>query len=205
VRELEPRRWSGILALLVAGTALPLAQAWSGEGHRFHETSAYAALFLAPPAGLALTALSRGLFRMVPVAVILLVALVPAASRSASVHAGWADVTPVLQDIDAHPQPGRYLSPASDTLAYHTRDDHPEISWDATATLYGRGDAAIREAVAQRIYQVVYVRSVSTAGPGQDVLLSALALSPDYEPEAFATDGGAGDHWSAYRLVNTLP
>ena len=103
------------------------------------------------------------------------------------------------------PQPGRYLSPASDTLAYHTRE-HPEITWDAATTLYGRGDTAVRDAVAQRIYQVVYLRSVSTAGHGQDVLLAALALSPDYEPDMLGPDGLPNDMTatSARRVIRSV-
>jgi hypothetical protein len=140
---------------------------------------------------------------MVPVAVILLLTLVPAASRSASVYASWADVTPVLADIDAHPRSGRYLSAASDTLAYYTRGDR-RIVWEPTSKLYARGDAAVREAVAQRAYQVVVVRSLSTGGPGQKALLDALALSPDYEfdPPGPVTEP-EDDHWLIYRLVNT--
>jgi hypothetical protein len=192
------------VTLLVVGLALSLAQAGTGEGYRFHEQSAYAALFLAPAAGRALTAFSRQLFRMVPVVVILLLALVPAASRSVSIYASWADVTPVLADIDAHPQPGRYLSPASETLAYYTRDDS-RIVWDSTSALYVRGDAAVRDAVVQREYQAIVVRSKSTADASQQVLLDALTVSPDYEPEpvdpAIAPDD---DHWLVYRLVNTV-
>ena len=125
-----------VLTLLVVGLALPLTQAWAGDGYRFHEQNAYAALFLAPPAGQALAALSRRLFRMVPVVVILLLTLVPATSRSASVYARWADVAPVLAGVETHPQPGRYLSPASETLAYYTRDDHGQVIWDSASALY---------------------------------------------------------------------
>ena len=195
-----------VLTLLVVGLALPLTQAWAGEGYRFHEQSAYAALFLAPPAGRALAALSRRLFRMVPVVVILLLTLVPAASRSASVYASWADVAPVLAGVDAHPQPGRYLSPASETLAYYTRDDHGQIIWDSASALYLRGDTAIRDAVAKRAYEVIVLRSMSTAGPGQQVLLDALKVSPDYELDPVdPAVGPDDDHWLIYRLVNRVP
>ena len=196
---------SAALTPLVVGLALPLAQAGAGEGYRFHEQGAYAALFLAPASGRALVALSQRLFRLVPVVVILLLALVPAASRSVSVYASWADVTPVLADVDAHPQPGHYLSPASETLAYYTRDDG-RIVWDSASTLYLRGDAATRGAVVQRAYQVIVLRSKSTAEPDQQALLAALTVSPDYELDpvdpAVAPDD---DHWVVYRLVNTVP
>jgi hypothetical protein len=57
----------------------------------------------------------------------------------------------------------------------------------------------------EREYQVIVVRSKSTADAGQQVLLDALTVSPDYEPEpidpATAPDD---DHWLVYRLVNTV-
>ena len=91
---------SAALTPLVVGLALPLAQAGAGEGYRFHEQGAYAALFLAPASGRALVALSQrpsaGSRGGDPP--------VGAGARSVALCVGlceWADVTPVLADVDA--------------------------------------------------------------------------------------------------------
>lgn len=205
VRVTRSGRWAtAAICLLAAAAALPAAQMWHGEGFSFDQHNAYSAFFLAPLAGWALERLSRGLFRLVPVALILLVTLVPAASRSMTLFDTWADATPALTVINEDPRPGLYLSVAPDTLEYYTYGQEPRMRWEATARLYASGPDAIREAVERRTYQAVILRSMSTAGPDQDELLRWLKVSPDYEAHELVQAAEAtNDHWLIYRLVNT--
>jgi hypothetical protein len=199
-------RAAAACGLLIGGVAVPVVQLTTGGATSFNQHNAYAALLLAPLAGYALTVLSRQLFRAAPVVVILVLALLPEFSRSDALFHQWSDVTVVMSDIQAHPQPGVYLSVASDVFAYHSRDTVTGVRWEATSTLYAQGTAAVRAAVAERRYQVIVLRSVSTASPGQDVLVAALALSADYEKDPLVQPTGpARDQWLVYRLVNTLP
>jgi hypothetical protein len=198
-------RGAAACGLLLAGLALPLVHLLTGSATSFDQHNAYAALFLAPMAGYGLAVLSRQLFRVIPVLVALVLALVPAFSRSEALFHQWSDVSVVMADIEAHPQPGTYLTVASDAFAYHARAI-PDVRWEATSALYARGATAVRRAVAERRYQVIVLRTASTAGPDQDVLLNALTRSADYErdPLAQPTDH-VRDEWLVYRLVNTLP
>jgi hypothetical protein len=198
-------RRAAACGLLLAGLALPLVHLLTGGAMSFDQHNAYAALLLAPMAGYGLTVLSRQMFRVIPVLVALLLALVPVFSRSEALFHQWSDVGVVMADIEAHPQPGPYLSVASDAFAYHARAV-PDVRWEATSALYARGPTAVRRAVAERRYQVIVLRTASTAGPDQDVLLRALTRSADYErdPLAQPTDH-VRDEWLVYRLVNTLP
>jgi hypothetical protein len=198
-------RGAAACGLLLAGLALPLVHLLTGSATSFDQHNAYAALFLAPMAGYGLAVLSRQLFRVIPVVVALVLALVPAFSRSEALFHQWSDVSVVMADIAAHPQPGTYLSVASDAFAYHARAI-PDVRWEATSALYARGATAVRRAVAERRYQVIVLRTASTAGPDQEVLLNALTRSADYEPDPLAqpTDH-VRDEWLVYRLVNTLP
>ena len=198
-------RRAAACGLLLAGLALPLVHLLTGGATSFDQHNAYAALLLAPPAGHGLAVLSRQMFRVIPVLVALALALVPVFSRSEALFHQWSDVGVVMADIEAHPQPGTYLSIASDAFAYHARA-MPDVRWEATSALYARGPTAVRRAVAERRYQVIVLRTASTAGPDQDVLLRALTRSADYEREPLAqpTDH-VRDEWLVYRLVNTLP
>ena len=205
--ERSLRRVAAIGTLLVGGALFPVVQIALGEGLAFHAHTAYAALLLAPLAGWALTSLSRGLFRLVPVAVVLLLMLVPAASRAQTMFAGWADVTPVLAAIEQHSRPGLYLSPAAETISYYTRGDGVPITWHTAPQLYAQGHDAIRDAAAERQYHLVAVRSASTASPEQDVLLDALRHSPYYIEidDLQPGENPATDRWLIYRLVIPLP
>ena len=198
-------RGAAACGLLLAGLALPLVHLLTGSATSFDQHNAYAALLLAPMAGYGLAVLSRQMFRVIPVLVALVLALVPVFSRSEALFHQWSDVSVVMADIEAHPQPGTYLSVASDAFAYHARAI-PDVRWEATSALYARGATAVRRAVAERRYQVIVLRTASTAGPDQDVLLNALTRSADYEPDPLAqpTDH-VRDEWLVYRLVNTLP
>jgi hypothetical protein len=193
------------LSLLSAAALLPLTEMWLGAEAPFDSHNAYSALFLAPLAAWALASLSRRLFRLGPVALILLAALAPTVSRSDYLFHSWADVTPVLEVIDKDPQQGLYLSAASDTLNYYTGRNSTGIQWEAASKLYAQGNAAIHTAIEQRKYQMIIVRSVSTASPAQTFLLKSLEVSADYEPVGLVrSDESAGDRWLVYRVVNPL-
>jgi len=190
------------LCLLTAAALLPITDIWFGDAATFDAHNAYSALFLAPLAGSALASLSHRLFRLVPVGLILLAALAPAVNRSYYLFHTWADVTPVLDVVDNDPQEGLYLSAAADTLDYYTRTSNPQIGWDATSKLYAQGPAAIRTAIEQRKYQMIVVRSVSTASSNQTTLLKILERSPDYESVRLARPEAADDQWIIYQLIN---
>lgn len=190
------------LCLLTAAALLSLTDIGFGDAATFDAHNAYSALFLAPLAGSALAALSHRLFRVVPVGLILLAALAPAANRSNYLFHTWADVTPVLDVVDEDPQEGIYLSAAADTLDYYTRTSSPQIGWEATSRLYAQGPTAIHTAIEQRKYQMIIVRSVSTASPNQTVLLKTLEHSSDYESVGLTRPETTGDQWIIYQLVN---
>ncbi|WP_309109018.1 hypothetical protein [Arthrobacter sp.] len=172
------------LGLLGVGIALPAAQLILGEGFPFDKYMAYSALFLAPLAGYALAKLSRRTWKLLPVTVLLLTALLFGVSRSGAMYNSWVNIQPVLDVIEDEPRPGIYISSATDSLKYHLRD-HPEITWETTFTLYPRGEEAIRVAVEDLRFESVILRSASTGAPDQDagqaVLLQALRDSSFYE------------------------
>jgi hypothetical protein len=190
------------LCLLTAAALPALTDIWFGDAATFDVHNTYSALLLAPLAGSTLASLSHRLFRLVPVALILLAALAPAVNRSNYLFHTWADVTPVLAAVNKDPQEGLYLSAAADTLDYYTRTSNPQIGWDATSRLYAQGTAAIRTTIEQRKYQMIVVRSVSTASPNQTFLLKTLERSPDYESIEPTRSETAGDQWIIYQLVN---
>lgn len=196
------------LGLLGGGMALPAAQLILGEGVSFDKHMAYSALFLAPLAGYALAKLSRRTWKLFPVMVLLLTALLFGVSRSEAMYSSWVSVQPVLDVIEDSPQPGIYISSATDSLKYHLRDS-PEIAWETTFSLYPQGEAAIRAAVEDQRFQSVMLRSASTGAPDQDagqaVLLQALRDSPDYKLNATmpAREHSETDMWLVFTKKET--
>jgi hypothetical protein len=97
------------------------------------------------------------------------------------------------------PTPGLYISSASDSLDYHTRD-LPGIAWETTFELYFEGPDAIQQAVDDERYQTVILRSAGVGNASQDVsqaaFIEALEASPAY---ALAYDpfpaGAPGANW----------
>ncbi|MET3720187.1 MULTISPECIES: glycosyltransferase family 39 protein [unclassified Arthrobacter] len=191
------------LGLLGGGMALPAAQLILGEAVSFDKHMAYSALFLAPLAGYALAQLSRRTWKLLPVAVLLLTALLFGVSRSEAMYSSWVSVQPVLQVIEDNPRPGIYISSATDSLKYHLRD-HPEITWETTFSLYPQGNDLIRVAVEDQRFQSVILRSAGTGAPDQDagqaVLLQALRDNPNYELTATmpAREHSETDFWLVF-------
>jgi 4-amino-4-deoxy-L-arabinose transferase-like glycosyltransferase len=186
----SPRQALVALVLLGAGLELPVAQLRLGEAVSFDKHLAYSALFLAPLAGVGLAALSRRTWRVIPVVPILMVALLFGTSRSASLFETWVNVGPVVSYVENDPKPGLYLSSAADSLAYHT-SALPGVTWETTFSLYAEGTDAIRQAIDDRRFQVIILRSASTGSPTQDAGQAALLT------EVRAS--------SSYRLVSTFP
>jgi hypothetical protein len=87
---------------------------------------------------------------------------------------------------------------------YYTRTSSPQIGWEATSRLYAQGPAAIHTAIEQRKYQMIILRSVSTASPNQTVLLKTLERSSDYESVGLTRPETKGDQWIIYQLVNPV-
>jgi 4-amino-4-deoxy-L-arabinose transferase-like glycosyltransferase len=196
------------LGLLGGGMALPAAQLILGEGVSFDKHMAYSALFLAPLAGYALAKLSRRTWKLLPVSVLLLAALLFGVSRSEAMFGSWVSVQPVLNVIGDSPRPGIYISSATDSLKYHLRD-RPEITWETTFSLYPQGEEAIRVAVEDQRFQSVILRSASTGAPDQDagqaVLLQALRDSPHYKLTATmpAREHSETDMWLVFTKKET--
>lgn len=196
------------LGLFGGGMALPAAQLILGEGVSFDKHMAYSALFLAPLAGYALAKLSRRTWKFLPVAVLLLTALLFGVSRSDAMYNSWVGVQPVVDVIEEDPSPGIYISSATDSLKYHLRD-HPQITWETTFSLYPQGEEAIMVAVEDQRFQSVILRSASTGAPdqdaGQDVLLQALRNSSYYELTATmpAREYSETDMWLVFSKKET--
>ncbi|UUL77444.1 hypothetical protein NG819_08285 [Pseudarthrobacter sp. Fe7] len=192
----------GVL-LLSGGMALPCLHLVLGEGDSFDKNMAYSALFLAPLAGYALARLSRRTWKLFPVTVLLLTALLFAFARSEAMYSSWVNVQPVLNEIRDNPKPGIYISSAADSLKYHLRH-RPEITWETTFSLYPKGERAIQVAVEDQRFQSVILRSATTGAPDQDagqaVLLQALRDSPYYELTASmpAREHSETDMWLVF-------
>lgn len=184
--------------LLLAG-ALPLVALPAGAPIAVDRAGGFLALMTAPLAGLALARLSRSLLRLIPVVVILLLAIVPAGSRSAWMFRGWVDVTPALTYLRAVPPVGRYLATSADELGHHLGRT-PAATFEPAESLLARGTTAVEDAIGQRRYDVVLL------APGHPVLEDAVKQSADYEPDGDqARRGVQEDEWAIYRLVNTFP
>lgn len=188
------RREALVAASLLVGSALdPTAQLWTGEAGTFDRNLAYSALFLAPLAGIALTRMSRGPWRLGPVLLVLPVLVLFGVSRSGVVHGNWPDVRPVAAAILQDPVPGAYLAsgPAAEALEYST-NGLPAVEWADTYGLYAQGEDAVRVAVEDLHYETIVLHSAETGSPVEDameeVILTALH-----------------DNYTAYELVRTIP
>ncbi|MFJ6001783.1 ArnT family glycosyltransferase [Arthrobacter sp. NPDC092385] len=196
------------LGLLGGGLALPAAQLILGEGVSFHKHMAYSALFLAPLAGYALAKLSMRTWKFLPVAVLLLTALLFGVSRSDAMYNSWVGVQPIVEVIEDDPRPGIYISSATDSLKYHLRD-RPEITWETTFSLYPQGQEAIMVSVEDQRFQSVILRTAGTGAPDQDagqaVLLQALRDSSYYELTATmpAREHSEADVWLVFTRRET--
>ncbi|MBC7677517.1 MAG: hypothetical protein H7233_00770, partial [Pseudorhodobacter sp.] len=206
------RRLGLTAAVLLAGAALlPMAQLRLGEAVSFDKHTAYSALFLAPLAGLALAGLSRGLLKLAPVLFLLLLSLVVGVSRSGTLYQGWPRLDPVLKVIGEDPRPGTYLSSAADSLKYYTRRTAPEIGWETTFALYSGGEEQIRRAVEDSEYQMIVLRSSSSASPQQDagqrVLEEAIRENPRYRlaRDPIPVQKYSNDVWLIFRLESAVP
>ena len=195
------------LGLFAGGLALPAAHLVLGEGVSFDKHMAYAALFLAPLAGYSLAELSRGAWKLLPVAVLLLVVLLFGFARSEAIYNSWVSVQPVVDVIEEDPQRGTYISSATDALRYHLRDHAG--SQGLTFSDYPADEALIRVAVEDQKFQSAILRTVSTGSPDQDAaqaaLLQALRDSPYYELTATipAREHSETDLWLVFTQKET--
>ncbi|MBN1091240.1 hypothetical protein JKP75_00690 [Blastococcus sp. TML/M2B] len=197
-------------SLLVGSASFPAAQLWTGEAGTFDRNLAYSALFLAPLAGIALTRMSRGPWRLGPVLLILPVLVLFGVSRSGVIHGNWPDVRPVAAAILEDPGPGLYLAsgPAAEALEYST-NDLPAVQWEDTYGLYAQGEDAVRVAVEDLRYETIVLHSAETGSPAEDamedVVLTALHDNyTDYELVASIPASGVADAdvWLVYRQVS---
>jgi hypothetical protein len=183
---------------LVAGVLLPVAHVVASAPNAADQAAAFATLALAPLSGRGLVLLSQRLFRLVPAALILALALLPASSRSLAKFHEWADVSDVLADLRAHPQTGRHLTDAPDVFAFYA----PQTAWDSSDGLSGQGRNGMRDAIDSRRYAVVVLSSTGGVSADHDRLLATLRLSPDYELDDLPRPADpAAAKWLVYRLV----
>ena len=203
---------AGSVALLLLGAvALPAAQVRLGEAVSFDKHTAYAALFLAPLAGLGLASMSRGILKLAPVGLTLLLALIAGVSRSGALYAGWVPLEPVLSTMGRTPPAGLYLSSAADSLKYYSRKPNPNVRWQTTFALYSAGSDQIQRAVNTNRFQMIIFRSGATGSSQQDsgqrVLAQAVNDNPRYQlvREPFAVQSYSADRWFVYRLTATVP
>ncbi|MCF6745186.1 hypothetical protein E9529_13060 [Blastococcus sp. KM273128] len=180
-------------ALLTGSAVFPAAQLWTGSAVAFDRHLAFSVLFLAPLAGLALTRMSRGVWRLGPVLLVLPVLVLFGVSRSGTVYAAWPDVRPVVAELLADPVPGSYLASgtAAEALAYHL-GDQPGVRWADTYGLYARGEDAVRVAVEDLHYSTIVLHSASTGSPAEDALEDVVQTA-------------LHDNYTAYELVAAIP
>ncbi|NUL43979.1 hypothetical protein F7P69_02020 [Cellulosimicrobium funkei] len=190
------------LGLVAASLMLPIGQMILGEAVSFEKHLAYSVLMLALPIGWCLAHVSRYPLMVTPVVLtVMIMALFPLV-RADSMYR-WPNVASVVEAIDSDPQPGLYISSATDSIDYHTREI-PGISWETTFELYYEGEQAIRDAVDTERYQSVILRS-SVGNAAQDALqtvfLEALQESSSYslafEPIP-ASSADPDDVWLIY-------
>ena len=128
----------------------------------------------------------------------------PVFSRSEALFHQWSDVGVVMADIEAHPQPGTYLSVASDAFAYHARAI-ADVRWEATSAFYARGLPRCAGpwrsgAPGHRVADGEHGRP----RPGRSAPRVDAQRGLRRDPLAQPTDH-VRDEWLVYRLVNTLP
>lgn len=170
------------LGLVLASAMLPIGQIILGEAVSFEKHLAYSVLMLSLPIGWSLARVSRYPLMVTPVVLtVMIMALFPLV-RADSMYR-WPNVAGVVEAIDSDPQPGLYISSATDSISYHTRAV-PDISWETTFELYYGGEEAIRGAVENERYQSVILRTSSVGNAEQDdlqaVFLEELEKSPSY-------------------------
>lgn len=191
------------LGLVLASAMLPIGQMILGEAVSFEKHLAYSVLMLALPIGWSLARVSRYPLMVTPVVLaIMIMALFPLV-RADSMYR-WPNVAGVVEAINHDPQPGLYISSATDSIDYHTREI-PGVSWETTFELYYGGEEAVLDAVKNERYQSVILRTASVGNADQDALqavfLEALDSSPSYSLsfEPFpASDRNPDDRWLIY-------
>ncbi|KNC19730.1 hypothetical protein AC792_05000 [Arthrobacter sp. RIT-PI-e] len=200
------RRQAVLAALLfIGGMAMPAAHLVLGEAVSFDKHMAYSALFLAPSAGYFLAKLSKGVWKFLPVTLLLMVVLLFGFSRSEAMYTSWVDVRPVLDVIEEAPRAGSYISPAAEQLDYHLRD-RPEIR-NVPLSGYAENPDLVRVAVEDQRFETAILRTVGTGTPDldavQDVLLQALRDNPNYELTATlpAREHSETDLWLVFTRV----
>lgn len=187
------------LGLVLSSAALPIGQLILQEAVSFEKHLGYSVMLLALPIGWALARFSRYPLMVTPVVLgVMIMALFPLVRADGMYR--WSNVANVVTAIEMKPDPGLYISSATDSLDYHTRD-LPGIAWDSTFELYYQGEEGIREAVDTGRYQTVILRTASLGNAEQDAFqatfLEALESSPDYGLafQPFPASHDAGDEW----------
>jgi 4-amino-4-deoxy-L-arabinose transferase-like glycosyltransferase len=194
-----------VLTLLGAAALIPAGQLHLHEAVSFEKHTAYSALFLAPLAGLGLALLSQRSLKLLLAFAAVWVLLIIGLDRSHTMYQ-WPNVSQVVQLINQDPTPGRYISTSSRSLAYYTRQDHPDIHWDDHYGLFDSGTENIRKAVIDKRYEFIAFRSGTSGNPTEDqrlaIFVAAVQASPDYQlvTPPFPVRQYAQEQWYIYKL-----
>jgi hypothetical protein len=183
------RRWKKFLiagACIGAGALLPVSQIRIHEFTSLDKHTAFSALFLAIPAGLALdyAFTRRGATKVAAAAVIWLL-LIDGLWRSQLQYAWPTTLLKALSAVEARPVPGDYISTDGDALRYYSKAD-PMITWESSSiaySLFGQTTPLIVTAIRSNHYAgFVYQTGVTTPAVhrSQATVTKTLAHDPFY-------------------------
>ncbi len=202
------RSWRNLLIGLVClggGLLLPLSQLHIHEFTSLDKHTAFSALFLALPAGLALAAaFTRRGIAVAVAAVVLWLAVIDGLWRSDIQYSWPTSLMKTLSAVEATPVPGEYLSTNGDILRYYSPQGSPVI-WEANSVAYsvlGQSVPAVREVVRSHQFAGFVYQSgdVSPQDRRRQAALTAI-LSHDPYYRRVAISGESLGHLGLVRVA----
>ena len=183
------RAWRKVLVslvCLVGGLLLPLSQIRIHEFTSLDKHTAFSALFLAVPAGLALASIftMRGSIK-VAAAVVIWLLLIDGLWRSETQYSWPSTLMKALAVVDANPVPGTYVSIDGDAARYYWALD-PHIRWESSSfahSLFDQGTPVVISAIRSRQFSgFVYQTGDFTAARQREqaTVTKYFAQDPDY-------------------------
>jgi hypothetical protein len=184
------RSWKKFLLGLVClggGLLLPLSQVRIHEFTSLDKHTAFSALFLSLPAGVALAAaFTRRGITIVAAAAVLWLVLIDGLWRSEQQYSWPSSLTRTLTALEATPVPGTYVSIDGDALRYYSTQD-PRLSWRPSSFAYSlfeqRASVAVAAVRSHRFAGLVYHSGGVTAPVqrSQAAVATYLAHDPYYQ------------------------
>jgi hypothetical protein len=209
------RSWNKLLiglVCLVGGSLLPLSQIRIHEFTSLDKHTAFSALFLALPAGLAMaTAFTRrGAVKVAAAAMIWLV-LIDGLWRSELQYSWPSSLTKALAAVEVDAVPGTYVSIDGDAARYYSTQD-PQIRWEASSfaySLFGQGTPVIVSAISShRFAGFVYQTGnlTSAARRKQDAITRYFTHDPYYRLVAkFRVSPYGTSEWYVWQKRTSAP